>query len=164
MTLTDFEEIVRSITKLILSNPQKMIREEDLKNLSGSVDFEQIIGEVYANLKNFGFELITTKFLDQQFYILTSEGKDDDITPSQYGTLALIVAMSKEIDENIKIEDLKEIFVNVWDTDIQFLIENDYLRKFEELGVVKVAPLGKAIMKNIIVDLKLNNLLNLFKE
>ncbi|GAG06667.1 unnamed protein product, partial [marine sediment metagenome] len=46
----------------------------------------------------------------------------------------------------------------------QFLIENDYLRKFDELGIIKVAPLGKAIMKNIIVDIQLKNLLNLFKE
>lgn len=164
MVATNFEEVVKNITKLILTNPQKMIREEDLKNLSRDVDFEQVIAEVYVNLQNIGFELITTRFLDQQFYILTSEGKDDEITPSQYGTLALIVALSKEIDENIKIEDLKEIFADAWDTDIQFLIENDYIRNFEELGIIKVAPLGKAIMKNIIIDLKLKNLLNLFKE
>ncbi|MHA2397975.1 MAG: hypothetical protein ACXADU_03685 [Promethearchaeota archaeon] len=164
MAATNFEEVVKNITKLILTNPQKMIREEDLKTLSRDVDFEQVIAEVYTNLQNIGFELITTRFLDQQFYILTSEGKDDDITPSQYGTLALIVALSKEIDENIKIEDLKEIFTDVWDTDIQFLIESDYIRDFEELGIIKVAPLGKAIMKNIIIDLNLKNLLNLFKE
>jgi len=164
MVATNFEEVVKNITKLILTNPQKMIREEDLKNLSRDVDFEQVIAEVYVNLQNIGFELITTRFLDQQFYILTSEGKDDQITPSQYGTLALIVALSKEIDENIKIEDLKEIFADIWDTDIQFLIENDYIRNFEELGIIKVAPLGKAIMKNIIIDLNLKNLLNLFKE
>lgn len=164
MAVTNFEEVVKNITKLILTNPQKMIREEDLKTLSRDVDFEQVIAEVYTNLQNIGFELITTRFLDQQFYILTSEGKDDDITPSQYGTLALIVALSKEIDENIKIEDLKEIFTDVWDTDIQFLIESDYIRDFEELGIIKVAPLGKAIMKNIIMDLNLKNLLDLFKE
>ncbi|MHA1883412.1 MAG: hypothetical protein ACXAAI_15555 [Promethearchaeota archaeon] len=164
MAATNFEEVVKNITKLILTNPQKMIREDDLKTLSRDVDFEQVIAEVYANLQNIGFELITTRFLDQQFYILTSEGKDDDITPSQYGTLALIVALSKEIDENIKIEDLKEIFADVWDTDIQFLIESDYIRDFEELGIIKVAPLGKAIMKNIIMDLNLKNLLDLFKE
>ena len=141
-----------------------MIWEEDLKNLSKDLNFEQVMSGVYVNLKNIGFELIKTKFLEQTFYILTSEGKDDDVTPSQYGALALIVALSKEVDENIKIEDLKEIFNEIWDTDIQFLIENDYLRKFDELGIIKVAPLGKAIMKNIIVDIKLKNLLNLFKE
>lgn len=164
MAVKEIEEIIKNITKIILTNPQKMIREEDLKNLSKDLNFEQVMSEVYVNLKNIGFELIKTKFLGQTFYILTSEGKDDDVTPSQYGTLALIVALSKEVDENIKIEDLKEIFNEIWDTDIQFLIENDYLRKFEELGIIKVAPLGKAIMKNIIVDIQLKNLLNLFKE
>jgi len=164
MAVKEIEEVIKNITKIILTNPQKMIREEDLKNLSKDLNFEQVMSEVYVNLKNIGFELIKTKFLEQTFYILTSEGKDDDVTPSQYGALALIVALSKEVDENVKIEDMKEIFTNIWDTDIQFLIENDYLRKFDELGVIKVAPLGKAIMKNIIVDIQLKNLLNLFKE
>ena len=164
MEIKEIEEVIKNITKIILTNPQKMIREEDLKNLSKDLNFKQVMSEVYVNLKNIGFELIKTKFLEQTFYILTSEGKDDNVTPSQYGTLAIIIALSKEVDENIKIEDLKEIFNEIWDTDIQFLIENDYLRKFDELGIIRVAPLGKAIMKNIIVDIQLKNLLNLFKE
>ena len=158
------EEVVRKITKIILTNPQKMIREEDLKNLSKDLNFEIIMSEIYVNLQNIGFELIKTTFLEQKYYILTSGGKDDNVTPSQYGTLALIIALSKEVDENVKIENLKEIFAEIWDTDIQFLIDNDYLRKFEELGIIKVAPLGKAIMKNIIRDINLKNLLELFKE
>ncbi len=164
MELENIEEVVRNITKIILLNPQKMIREEDLKNLSKNFNFNTIMSEIYVNLQNIGFELIKTTFLEQKFYILTSEGKDDNVTPSQYGALALIIALSKEVDENIKIEDLKEIFAEIWDTDIQFLIDNDYLRKFEELGIIKVAPLGKAIMKNIIGDIHLKNLLELFKE
>ncbi len=160
----EINEVIRNITKIILTNPQKIIREEDLKNLSKDFDFEDIMSEVYMNLRNVGFELIKTKFLEQQYYILTSEGKDDNITPSQYGTLALIIALSKEVDENIKIEDLKEIFNKLWDTDIQFLINKDYIRKFDELGIIKISPLGKAIMKNIIADIELKNLLNLFTE
>ncbi len=164
MELENIEEAIKNITKIILTNPQMMIREEDLKNLSKDFDFELIMSDIYVNLQNIGFELIKTTFLEQRFYILTSEGKDDKVSPSQYGSLALILALSKEIDENIKIEDLKEMFNEIWDTDIQFLIENDYLRKFEELGIIKVAPLGKAIMKNIIPGIQLKNLLELFKE
>jgi len=160
----NFNEIIKNITKLILTNPQKIVREEDLKNLSKNFDFEQIMSEVYLNLRNVGFELIRTKFIEQKYYILTSDGKDDNITPSQYGILALIIALSKEVDENIKIDDLKEIFVELWDTDIQFLINNDYLRKFDDLGLIKVTPLGKAIMKNIIKDLQLKNILNVFEN
>jgi len=108
-------------------------------------------------------ELITSKFLDQNYYILTSYGKDDNITPSQYGTLAVILALSKEVDENIKLNDLKEIFGNVWSSDIKFLIDNDYIREFENLGIIKVTPLGKALLKNIVQDLKLKNLLRIFE-
>ncbi|MBY8986394.1 MAG: hypothetical protein KGD65_15075 [Candidatus Lokiarchaeota archaeon] len=164
MEVENIEEVVRNITKIVLTNPQKMIREEDLKNLSKNFNFDTVMSDIYVKLKTIGFELIKTTFLEQKFYILTSEGKDDNVTPSQYGTLALIIALSKEVDENIKIEDLKEIFADTWDSDIQFLIDNDYLRRFEELGIIKVAPLGKAIMKNIIRDIQLKNLLELFKE
>jgi len=163
MEITNFEEAVKNITKIILTSPQKMIREEDLRNLSKNFDFEQIISTVYLNLKKIGFEFIKSNFLDQKLYVLTSEGKDDNITPSQYGTLALILALSKEIDENIKISDLKEIFKEVWAADVEFLIENDYLRKIEDLDIIKITPLGKAILKNIIQDINLNNLLNAFK-
>ncbi len=158
-----FNEHVKNITKMILTNPQKTIREQDLRNLSKDFNFELIMSDVYLNLKNVGFELIKTKFIEQQFYILTSDGKDDNITPSQYGILALIIALSKEVDENIKIDDLKEIFGDLWDTDIQFLINYDYLRKFEDLGIIKIPPLGKATMKNIINDLELKNLIRVFE-
>ena len=113
----NYEEAIKKITGIILTNQQRMIREEDLKNVCDpSFDFEQIIKEVYQNLNNVGFELITTKFLEQKYFVLTSEGKDDTITPSQYGTLALILALSKEVDENIKLSDLKEMFLDVWIT------------------------------------------------
>ncbi len=160
---SQINEVVKNITKLILTNTQRITREEDLMNLSKDFNFEEIMSEVYTNLKNVGFELVKSKFLDQQYYILTANGKDDNITPSQYGILALIIALSKEIDENIKIKDLREIFAEVWDTDIQFLINNDYLRSIDEFGIIKITPLGKAIMKNIINDLRLKNLIDIFE-
>jgi len=163
MEATNIEEVVQNISRIILTNPQKMIREEDLRNLCKNFEFKNIISKVYLNLKNVGFELITSKFLDQNYYILTSYGKDDNITPSQYGTLALILALSKEVDENIKIYDLKEIFGKVWNSDIKFLIDNDYIREFVNLGIIKVTPLGKALLKNIVQNLQLKNLLRIFE-
>jgi len=165
--IDNHEEFVKRIATLIVTNPQKMIREADLKNLYDrplDLNFDTIFNEVHELLNKIGFDLIKTDFQDQFYYVLTSEGKDDNITPSQYGILALIIALSKEVDENIKIEDLKEIFTEVWDNDVQFLINNDYLRTFNELGIIKVTPLGKATMKNVIKDLQLQNLLNLFEN
>ena len=52
MENNEFEEIVKLITKLILTQPQKMIREEDLQNLSKNFNFEKIMSNVYLNLKN----------------------------------------------------------------------------------------------------------------
>ena len=165
--INNYEEIVRKITRLILTNQQKMIREDDLKNMYDSslgIDFNKIISDVYEQLRKVGFELVKTNFLNQKYYVLISEGKDDNITPSQYGTLALILALSKEVEENMKISDLKEMFSEVWNSDVDFLIENDYLRKIEDLGVVKITPLAKATFFNILPDLKLKNLLDVFEN
>ena len=157
-----FEEVVKNIAKIVLTSPQKMIREEDLRIISKDFEFEEIISAVYLNLKNIGFEFIKSKFLDQIYYVLTSEGKDDSITPSQYGTLAMILALSKEIDENLEINDLEEIFKVVWTSDVEFLIRNDYLRRFEDQNILRITPLGKALLKNILQDLDLKNLLEVF--
>lgn len=159
-----YENVVKNITKLVLTSPQKMIRKEDLVNLSKGFDFEKIIGDVYQNLTKVGFEFISSNFLGQKYYILTSEGKDDKISPSQYGILALLIALSRELDENLNINDLKEIFSEVFDTDVQFLIEQDYLRKDESLNIIKVTPLGKALLKDIIDDLELKQLIDFFKS
>ncbi len=157
-----FDEVVKNIAKIVLTSPQKMIREEDLRIISKDFEFEEIISAVYLNLKNIGFEFIKSKFLDQVYYVLTSEGKDDSITPSQYGTLALILALSKELDENLEINDLEEIFKVVWTSDVEFLIKNDYLRRFEDQNILRITPLGKALLKNILKDLDLKNLLEVF--
>ncbi|MFX1397002.1 MAG: hypothetical protein ACFFAS_08155 [Promethearchaeota archaeon] len=157
----NYEEIVKKISRIILTNQKKMIREEDLMNLCDvTINFEQVIGDVYAYLQNVGFELIKTTFQNQKYYVLIAEGKDDQITPSQYGTMALILGLSKELDENMKISDLKDIFSEVWTSDVEFLIEKDYLRKIEELDIIKVTPLAKATFFNIIGDLKLQNLID----
>ena len=157
-----FEEVVKNIAKIVLTSPQKMIREEDLRIISKDFEFEEIISAVYINLRNIGFEFIKSKFLDQVYYVLTSDGKDDNITPSQYGTLALILALSKELDENLEINDLEEIFKVVWTSDVEFLIKNDYLRRFEDQNILRITPLGKALLKNILQDLDLKNLLDVF--
>lgn len=157
-----FKEVVKNIAKIVLTSPQKMIREEDLRIISKDFEFEEIISAVYLNLKNIGFEFIKSKFLDQVYYVLTSEGKDDSITPSQYGTLALILALSKEIDENLEINDLEEIFKVVWTSDVEFLIKNDYLRRFEDQNILRITPVGKALLKNVLQDLDLKNLLEAF--
>lgn len=157
-----FDEVVKNIAKIVLTSPQKMIREEDLRIISKNFEFEEIISAVYLNLKNIGFEFVKSKFLDQVYYVLTSEGKDDNITPSQYGTLALILALSKELDENLEINDLEEIFKVVWTSDVEFLIKNDYLRRFEDQNILRITPLGKALLKNILQDLDLKNLLEVF--
>ena len=157
--------MIREIAKLILTNEKKMVKEEDLIRLydKSTSDFDETFKALYEQFNKLGFELIKSEFQGNNYYVLTSEGKDDKITPSQYGSLALIAALSKEVNENIKIEDIKEIFKDQWNLDIKFLIENDFLRKIEDLGIVKITPIGKAILKEILPDLSLDTLLDIFE-
>ena len=67
------------------------------------------------------------------------------------------------IEMNNIIDDLKEIFKDQWNSDIKFLIDNDYLRKFDNLGLVKITPIGKAILKEVMPDLSLDKLLDIFE-
>jgi predicted transcriptional regulator len=157
-----YKDVIKSVAKSLLLNPQRMIREDDLKFVVKGFQFERVMVDVYENLKNVGFELIKTKFDERTYYVLTSEGKDDNLSPTQYGILAMIIAISKEMEENIALTDLKEIFFEVWDTDISYLIAEDYLREDKEIGIIKITPLGKALVKDIINDLNLNNLLKSF--
>jgi len=57
----------------------------------------------------------------------------------------------------------KDIFKEVWNADMKFLIENDYVRKIEDQNILKITPLGKALLKNIAKDIELKNLLEAFK-
>jgi len=157
--------MTREIAKLILTNKKKMVKEEDLIRLydKSTSDFDDTFKELYEQFNKLGFELIKSEFQGNNYYVLTSEGKDDNITPSQYGSLALIAALSKEVNDNIKIEDLKEIFKDQWNSDIKFLIDNDYLRKIDNLGIVKITPIGKAVLKEILPDLSLDTLLDIFE-
>jgi len=153
------------IAKLILTNKKKMVKEEDLIRLydKSTSDFDETFKDLYEQFNKLGFELIKSEFQGNNYYVLTSEGKDDNITPNQYGSLALIAALSKEVNENIKIEDLKEIFKDQWNSDIKFLIDNDILRKIDTMGIVKITPIGKSILKEILPDLSLEKLLNMFE-
>ena len=157
-------QITKKIANLILTSPQKMIREEDLKTISRDFNFEEIMSEVYLNLQKVCFELIKTNFFGQGYYVLTTDGIDDNITPSQYGILAIIATLGKDLEEVIPIKDVKEIFKEIWDTDIKFLIDNDYIRKNEELNIIRLSPLGKAVLKNIYKDLRLDNLIKIFEN
>lgn len=157
--------MIREIAKLILTNKKKMVKEEDLIRLydKSASDFDETFKALYEQFNKLGFELIKSEFQGNNYYVLTSEGKDDNITPSQYGSLALIAALSKEVNENIKVEDIKEIFKDQWNLDIKFLIDNDFLRKIEDLGIIKITPIGKAILKEILPDLSLDTLLDIFE-
>ncbi len=162
----DLSNTVKSISRVILTSRQKMIMENDLITLAGEQDFNTVISLVYENLKNLGFDLVKTKFLEHTYYILTTEGISDDLTSSQYGVLSLILALSKELDDNLRIEDLKSIVSDMWESDVEKLIQLDYIRKLDIEGyeVIRLTPLGKAVMKNVINDLKLDSLLNILEE
>ena len=158
------EQFVENICKIIITNERKVIKEQDLlKICPESVNFDVIISNVYNNLKKIGFELVKTTFLEEKYYILTTDGKDRDLSPTHYGILALIIALNNELGENLNYFELKNILKEVWEN-VEFLLDNKYLAQIKTGGqkIIKLTPLGKGVLKNLISEIDLKKFFNLF--
>ena len=149
------------IAKLILTSQKRMVKEEDLRRLYNISNMDKIFEDLNSIFTKLGFELIRTEFQGNTFLVLISEGKDDNLTPIQYGSLALISALSREVNNNIKIEDIKEIFKDQWDIAVKPLVDNDYIRIIDNLEIVKITPIGKVVLKEILPKISLEYLLDI---
>lgn len=162
----NIDNLARKFCKIFLINEKKMIRERDLIEMCLNPDnFDNIIKKVHNNLKNIGFELVKTSFLEEKYYILTTEGKEKALSPIHYGILALIVALNNEIGENLNYFELKNILKDVWEN-VEYLIKNNYLTqiKTRDHHLIKITPIGKGVLKNIISEINLKKLLEIFEK
>ncbi|WP_457558383.1 hypothetical protein [Candidatus Harpocratesius sp.] len=156
---------VQKICQIILQNQTPQIKEEDIKNLIQNDSFEGIMSQVIKQLKNIGFSLVRTSFLGEKFYVLTSPGKDEKISPTMYGILVSLIALYKELGTNITEQELKKIFKNVWN-ECSLLIEYKYLEIHEQEGIKKVliTPIGKAVCKDIVNNVDLHEILSFLEK
>lgn len=162
--LNNANDLVKKICKIILTNEKKMIKEKDLIEIClNSGNFDKIIKEVYNNLRNIGFELVKTSYLEEKYYILTTEGKEKILSPVHYGILSLIVALNNELGENLNYFELKNIFANVWEN-VEYLIKHNYLTqiKSKDHNLIKITPIGKGVLKNMISEINLKKILEIF--
>ncbi|MCK4281693.1 MAG: hypothetical protein KAX10_06235 [Candidatus Lokiarchaeota archaeon] len=160
------DNLVKKISKIILINEKKMIRERDLIEMCSNLEnFNDIIKKVHNNLKNIGFELVKTSYLEEKYYILTTEGKEKALSPIHYGILAIIIALNNEIGENLNYFELKNILKDVWEN-VEYLIKNNYLAqiKSRDYHLIKITPIGKGVLKNIISEINLKKILELFEK
>ena len=151
----------RKITQVLLQNKQGMVKESDLINISGSEDdFKRNIKSIIKDLQSLGFSLSRTTFGDAKYYVLTTPGKAENISPSMYGALGLIIATFNEIGDKIPLLELKKTFKNVWQS-VEQLIENNYLQVKIENGqdYLKITPVGKASFKNVLKSLTLKDII-----
>jgi len=156
------EKLLHQMSRIILQNEKRSIREQDLQNLCSPEEFKAIIPQLVGTFKALGFSLIRTTFLDEKYYVLTAPGKDDGISPSMYGALALVQATLQEIGEPLASEDARNIFQDIWG-EVEGLVAANYLALITmgQKKVLDITPLGKGALKNIIRDLDLQKILSL---
>lgn len=163
----DYEVKIKKIARIFLESEKKMIKRMDLLAFVHDSDLlDEMISDLLDRFEQLGYDMITTRYLNEIYYVLTSPGVDKNLTPIMYGALAIILALNREFGKDIEINRAQELFDDIWN-EIEFMIENGYLDrvkiKNEELLVI--TPAGKAIFKNIITDLDINQIMkNLSKE
>ena len=155
------EVLLQQISRLIIQNKKKIVNERDIINLcSNDEEYKEIIPILVQNFKLIGFSLIRTTFQGKRYFVLTTPGKDDIISPSMYGTLGLIIALYNEVGREIELSNIKQIFKELWN-EVEELITHNYLQISKDKGseTVSITPIGKAAFKNILKDLNLPKIL-----
>jgi len=123
----EYEQKVKKISKIFLEGTNRMLSEKDLLNYLDKFDLlEEILDDLNARFENIGYEIISTVFLKKKYYILATEGKDMRLNPEQYGILAIILGLNKEIGRDLTVNEFKDLFSNVW-RDIEFLLKSRYI-------------------------------------
>ena len=156
------EILLQQISRLIIQNKKKIVKERDIINLcSDDEEYKRIIPVLVQNFKLIGFSLIRTTFQGKRYFVLTTPGKDDAISPSMYGTLGLIIALYNEVGRNIELTKIKQIFKELWD-EVEELITHNYLQISKDKGteIITITPIGKAAFKNILKELNLPKILS----
>ena len=156
------EILLQQISRLIIQNKKKIVNERDIINLcSDEEEYKEIIPILVQNFKLIGFSLIRTTFQGKRYFVLTTPGKDDIISPSMYGTLGLIIALYNEVGREIELIKIKQIFKELWD-EVEELITHNYLQISQDNGseTLSITPIGKAAFKNILKELNLPKILS----
>lgn len=154
------EQLIARLSRILLQNQTGMVKEQDIRNLcSSNEEYSQVIPQLVTDFNNLGLSLIRTKFQGDRYYVLTTPGKDSQITPSMYGTMALLIATTNEIGNELKVAEMKQIFKNVW-KDVESLVTMEYLAVHDTKDgeKIEITPLGKGAFKNIMKDLNLKML------
>lgn len=155
------EILLQQISRLIIQNKKKIVNERDIINLcSDEEEYKRIIPVLVHNFKLIGFSLIRTTFQGKRYFVLTTPGKDDIVSPSMYGTLGLIIALYNDVGREIELIKIKQIFKELWD-EIEELITHNYLQISKDKGtdILTITPIGKAAFKNILKELNLPKIL-----
>ena len=141
----------------------KLTKEQDLRNLCDSdEEYEEVIKELVRRFSSLGVSVVRTQYHGDRYYVLSTPGKDDAVSINMYGTLSLIVAVFNDLGMDLSLDQLKDIFSEVWE-DIENLIQINYLQisKEKEKEMLKITPLGKAALKNVLKTLELKDFIPL---
>ena len=161
----EYEEKIKKISKIFLEGTNRMLSEKDLLNYLDNFNLlEEILDDLNARFENIGYEIISTVFQKEKYYLLVTEGKDMRLNPEQYGILAIILGINKDINRDLTVNEFKDLFSNVW-RDIEYLQKSGYLSEntINNKTHIILTPLTKILFKNVIEQIGLTKILNEFE-
>ena len=158
-------ENIEKMTTFILQNPKGMIKEGDLRNFFDSDEaFQEIVPEIAKRFQAIGLSLVRTNYMNEKYFVLSTLGKDESISPSMYGALSLLAALYNELGTEMDIISVKQLMKDIWG-EIEQLIAVNYLQSVIEKGKewLKITPIGKSALKNILKELNLKKILEIYE-
>ncbi len=154
---------IAQISRLILQNKQSMIKEQDIQNFfSTSQEYQETLVLVVQKFREIGLSLVRTTFNHEKYFVLTSAGKDEKISPLMYGILGIIIALQNDFGKPVSKKDAQQIFKDVWD-DLLLLAELKYIvfqDKDESTNII-LTPIGKAATQKIAKDLNIRSFIDI---
>lgn len=153
---------ITHISKLILQSTRGMVHEQDIVNLFSSIEeYSQAIKEIVNRFRSIGLTLVRTEYEGKQYFVVSSPGKDEQVSPAMYGVLGIIIAMYNEIGSELSVKKLKKVLNDVW-TEVELLIEANYLAEIKKDNemMLMLTPIAKAATRKIAKELNIRDLID----
>ena len=157
---------ITQISKFIVQNSRGMVHEQAVVNLFASVDeYSQVIKEIVKRFRSIGITLVRTEFEGKRYFVVSSPGKDEQVSPAMYGVLGIIIAMYNEIGSELSVKKLKNVLNDVWN-EVELLIEANYLSKIKKDNetMLILTPIAKAATQKIAKELNIRDLINISNQ
>ena len=154
LIIEDDPAISMGLQDSLIEEHYEVMSEDD-----GERGFKKAMKDVLIRIQAVGFKIVRTTFKGKRYYIPATQGKDPNLSPSDYGLLALILAYFQEFGQVLSLDDVLDTF-REFETAIEDLAEKGYLliesSSDENVKIIRPQPIFKVIFKDFLPSLNIN--------